>query len=58
MQKVLIEKCIKERLKPKFQPNYEIKRMGVESKHTAAYLRDMNKLYSDIFDAAHEIQPA
>ncbi len=35
-----------------------LKELGVESKHTASYLRDMNKFYSDIFDAAHDVQPA
>ncbi len=39
-----------------------LKELGVESnllsKHTDAYLRDMNKFYRAIYDASHEIQPA
>ncbi len=36
----------------------KIKELGVESNHTDQYLRDMNRSYKEIFDAAHEIQPA
>jgi len=34
-----------------------LKELGVESNHTDAYLRDMNKFYKAIYEAAHEIQP-
>ena len=36
----------------------KLKELGVESKHTDAYLKDMNKFYKAIYDASHEIQPA
>ncbi len=36
----------------------KLKDLGVESNHTDQYLRDMNRFYKEIFDAAHEIQPA
>jgi hypothetical protein len=34
-----------------------LKELGVESNHTDAYLRDKNKFYKAIYEAAHEIQP-
>ena len=55
MQKVLI-KMHQGPFKPKISAR--LKELGVESKHTASYLKDMNKFYSDIFDAAHYVQPA
>ena len=36
----------------------KLRELGVQANHTDAYIRDMNKFYKDIYDAAHEIQPA
>jgi hypothetical protein len=36
----------------------KLKELGVESNHTDQYLKEMNRFYKEIFDAAHEVQPA
>ena len=36
----------------------KLRELGVEAKHTDAYIRDMNKFYKEIYDAAHENQQA
>ena len=36
----------------------KLKQLGIESNHTDQYVKEMSNFYKDIYDAAHEIQPA